>query len=89
MTVYKSQTGDDVKRTANSIANEIERNMARWKFWADSMNTIPAGDLTALGVDADWQTQIGSMRTDVVALVAWYTANASVFVKRLAQLTVF
>jgi hypothetical protein len=48
--------------------------------------TIPADDLTALGVDAGQQAQMGSMRTDVAAMVADYKANRAVFVRRHAQL---
>jgi hypothetical protein len=86
MPTYNNLSGQDIKFQASQVANEIERFMWRWEEWAAQLLTIPADDLTALGVDAGQQTQMGSMRTDVAAMVADYKANRAVFVRRHAQL---
>lgn len=86
MATYNCLTASDYRYQASQIANEIERLMAICSHWADQLATIPAQDMTALGLTEDEQTQMGSMRTDVAALVAYYEANLDTFVKRHAQL---
>ena len=86
MATYNCLTAQDYRYQASQVANEIEKYMAVWSHWAEQLNTIPADDLSELGLTEGEQAQMGSMRTDVVALVAWYRANAQVFVKRHAQL---
>jgi hypothetical protein len=86
MATYNCLSGQDYRYQASKVANEIESFIKRWEHWAEQLNTIPADDLTALGLTEGEQTQMGSMRTDVVALVAWYRANAQTFVKRHAQM---
>lgn len=86
MATYNCLSAQDYRYQASKVANEIESYMKRWEHWAEQLNTIPADDLTALGVTEGEQTQMGSMRSDVVSLVAAYRASYQVFVKRHAQL---
>jgi hypothetical protein len=88
MATYNCLSGQDYRYQASKVANEIESYMKRWEHWAEQLNTIPTQDQTDLGLTSGEQAQMGSMRTDVVALVAWYKANAQTFVKRHAQLHV-
>jgi len=86
MATYNCLTAQDYRYQASQVANEIERYMARWKHWGDQLNTITADDLTAIGLSADEQAQMGSMKADVLALVNEYETNRDTFVKRHAQL---
>lgn len=89
MATYNCLTAQDYRFQASQVANELEKYMARWEHWANQLNTIPADDLTALGITADEQAQMGSMKADVLALVAEFRANYETFVKRHAQLSLF
>jgi len=95
MATYNCLTAQDYRYQASQVANEIEGLMARWKQWADQLATITADDFTALGLTADEQTQMGSMRSLVDVLVTMYFAdgtgltngaNLRTFVRRHAQL---
>lgn len=88
MALFNNVSGDDLKRQATAIANEVERVMAKATYFAESLNQYDETTLAALGLDSDYQTNIGSMKTDLVNLKAWYAANC-LFVKRFAQLVVF
>jgi len=83
---FKNLSAQDYRYQASKVANEIESYIKRWEHWCEMLATIPDGDLEALGLDADERTNMGSMRTDVVALVAAYRANHRTFVQRFAQL---
>jgi hypothetical protein len=92
---YNCLTAQDYRYQASQIANEIERNMAIWKQWAEQVATIPAEDFTTLGLTEAEQTQMGSMRSLLAVLVTMYYADGSgltnganvrTFVKRHAQL---
>ncbi len=87
MALYNNLTGADVRNQACSIAADVERNMARYKYFADQLNGIPADDLTSLGLSGDYQANLGSMKSDLLALEAWYRLNCQ-FVKRFANLIV-
>lgn len=96
MALYNNVTGDDLKRQCTSVANEVERYMARWKYFADKLNTITAEDMTAMGLDATYQAYIGSLRVSLLNLELKYrnqaplnSDDASYFVKLFSQLTVF
>ena len=86
MATYNCLTAQDYRYQASQVANELEKWMARWQHWAEQLLTIPAADMTALGLTADEQAQMGSMRTDVAAMTADYFTNRDTFVKRHAQL---
>lgn len=87
MATYNCLTAADYRYQASQVANEIEGKMARWSHWAAQLSAITADDFTALGLSADEQAQMGSMRTTVAALVAAYEADGNkVFIKRHAQL---
>jgi hypothetical protein len=90
MALYNNVSGDDIKRTPNGLANDLERIMAKLDDWSSEMLTIPSADMSALGVSEDWQAQIGSMRSEVAALVAcWDDPAHSTFTRRFRQLQVF
>jgi hypothetical protein len=92
MATYNCLSGQDYRYQASQVANEIEGKMARWKQWADQLATVTAQDFTALNLTEDEQTQMGSMRSLVAAMVAAYYADADntrTFVKRHAQLGLF
>jgi hypothetical protein len=86
MATYNCLTAQDYRYQASQIANEIERLMAVCNHWSNQLLTIPAQDMTTLGLTEDEQAQMGSMRTDVAAMVAAYQADWDTFVKRHAQL---
>ena len=90
MATYNCLTAQDYRYQASQIANEIEGKMARWKQWSDQLATLAALDLTALGLTEDEQTQMGSLRASLAALVATYYADdppgLRTFVRRHAQL---
>jgi hypothetical protein len=86
--LFNNVSGDDLKRQATAIANEVERIMAKAAYFAESLNQYDEATLTELGLDANYQANVGSMRTDLVNLRAWYASNCA-FVKRFAQLVVF
>jgi hypothetical protein len=86
MATYNCLTAQDYRYQASKTANEIESFMKKWEHWAEQLNTIPAQDLTELGLTEGEQTQMGSMRADVVLLVAAYRASYQTFIKRHAQL---
>jgi hypothetical protein len=88
MALYNNLTAADIKASAVNVANEMERCMSRWKHWATVLSTMPGADLTALGLDEDMQNQIGSLRSDALALETWYQANC-LFVKRFSQPLIF
>lgn len=86
MATYNCLTASDYRQQASQIANEIEGKMKRWSHWAAQLAAITGDDFTALGLTADEQTQMGSMKTFVAALTASYAADGNnVFVKRHAQ----
>lgn len=95
MATYNCLTAQDYRYQASQVANELEGKMARWKQWADQLATITGDDFTALGLTADEQTQMGSMRSLIDVLVTMYFAdgtgltngaNIRTFVRRHAQL---
>ena len=90
MATFNCLTAQDYRYQASQIANEIEGKMARWRQWADQLVTITGDDFTALGLTADEQAQMGSMRTSLAALVATYFADdppgLRTWVRRHAQL---
>ena len=89
MATYNCLTAQDYRYQASQIANEVERAMERWGHWADQLAAISAEDFTALGLTEAEQTQMGSMKTFVAAMVATYNADGNnVFVKRHAQLLI-
>jgi len=51
MAVYNNVSATDIKQQCSSIANEVERCMARWQYFAIKLNTITAEDMTAMGID--------------------------------------
>jgi hypothetical protein len=84
---YKCLSGQDLRYQASMVANQIEGQMKKWKHWTEQLSQITADEMTAEGLTADEQAQMGSMRTEVAAFVAAYEANPnSVFIKRHAQL---
>lgn len=96
MALYNNVTAQDLKQQCTGIANEVERYMARWKFFADKLNTISAEDMTAMGIDSTYQAYIGSLRVSLLNLELKYrnqaplnSDDASYFVKLFSQLTVF
>ena len=95
MATFNCYSANDYRQKASQMANELERIMARLEHWSDQLAAITAEDLTALGLTnstqvgggLDEQTQMGSMRTTIAALVAAYYANPNrVFVTRHGQL---
>lgn len=96
MAIYNNVTGNDIRNMASGIANEVERYMARWKFFADKLTTMTADDLTALGLDANYQAYLGSLRVALLNIELKYrnqeplnADDASYFVKLFSQMTVF
>ena len=78
------------------MANEVERYMARWKFFADKLNTLDVAALTALGLDENYQTYLGSLRVALLNIELRYRNQAplnsddpSYLVKQFSDLTVF
>jgi hypothetical protein len=96
MALYNNLTAQDLKQQCTGISNEVERFMARWKFFADKLNTITEADMTAMGIDANYQAYIGSLRVSLLNIELKYrnqsplnADDASYFVKLFSQLTVF
>lgn len=95
MALFNMVTGLDVKQTASGVANEIERNMARWKYFADKLGTMTDQDFTDLGITGDYRTYLGSLRVSILNLELKYRNQApldpsdpSYFVKLFSQLLV-
>jgi hypothetical protein len=96
MALYNNMTGVQLKMTATGIADEVERYMLRWKYFADKLTTMTADDMTALGLSADYQTYLGSLRVALLNIELKYRNQAplnaddpSYFVKLFTDLTVF
>lgn len=96
MTIYNNVTAADIKAQCSGIANEVERAMMRWKYFADKLNTISAEDMTAMGFSSEHQAYIGSLRVSLLNIEAKYrnqtplnSDDASYFVKLFSQMTVF
>lgn len=95
MALYNNLTAADIKNQARSIADDVERNMIRWKYFADGLNTISSADMTALGLDSDYQAWLGSLRVALLNIELMYRKQAplnaddpSYMVKRFASLIV-
>lgn len=96
MAIYAYETNkDSIQKTATAIANEVERNMMRWQYFADKLNTFTPEELTALGLSADYQTYLGSMKVALWNIVLKYknqapldSSDPSYFVKLFAQTAV-
>lgn len=95
MALYNLVTKQDIQQSACSIANEIERSMLRWKYFADKLNTLSAADLTALGLDEDYQTYLSTLRVSILNLELKYknqtpldSSDPSYVIKLFAQLNV-
>jgi hypothetical protein len=88
MSLYNNITAADIKAQSAGIANEIEREMARWKYFADSLINMAEIDVKALSISDDYYSNLMAFRSDLIALEDWYRKN-SVNVKRFAQLVVF
>jgi hypothetical protein len=96
MAIYNNVTAVEIKQQCSGIANEIERYMARWKWFADKLNTISSADMTAMGIDADYQAQIGALRVACLNIELKYknatpvsADDPSYTTKLFSQLTVF
>ena len=63
MALYNQLTQDDLKRQCTGIANEMSKYMARWKFFADRLNTIDDTELDSLGFTTEWKNMITSLKT--------------------------
>lgn len=87
MAIYKNINMSDIKNQSSSVSSEIERAITRAQFFVTQMASISAEDLTALGLSTDYQTNLGSMCTEITALANWYASN-STFIKRFTYLTV-
>jgi hypothetical protein len=95
MALYNLVTGQDIKQTASSIANEVERAILRWKYFADKLNTISSEDMDALGLSADYQAYLSTLRVALLNLELRYrnqtplnSDDPSYIVKLFSQLTV-
>jgi hypothetical protein len=88
MALYNNMTVADAKGIASSMADDMERAMARWKYFADVWATISEAEMTALGMSTDYYSQITSLKADILALEAWYRANC-LFVKRFCHAQIF
>jgi hypothetical protein len=95
MALYNLVTKQDIQQSACAAANEIERSMLRWKYFADKINTISGEDLTALGLDADYQAYLSTLRVAILNLELLYrhqtplnSDDPSYVVKLFAQLNV-
>ena len=89
-------TGANIRQMATGVANEVERYMSRWKFFADKLNTLDAAALTALGLDENYQTYLGSLRVSLLNIELKYrnqtpldSSDPSYFVKQFSDLTVY
>lgn len=96
MALYNNVTGQDIRQQCSGIANEVERYMLRWKYFADKLTTITEDDMTALGLTANEQAYIGSLRVALLNIELKYrnqaplnADDASYFVKLFSQMTVF
>ena len=81
-------TGAAIRQMATGISDEVERVLAKGEFFTNKLSTLTAEELTSYGLDANYQTYLGSMKSDLIALKAWYTANCA-FIKQFTDLTVF
>lgn len=81
-------TGPGIRQNATSIADEVERFMARWEYWCYKMSTITSEELTELGItDENYKNYLGSLRTQVQGLVDYHSANSN-FIQLFTDLTV-
>ncbi len=88
-------TGTNIKQMATGIADEVERYMSRWKFFADKLGTLTGDDLTAMGLDQDYQTYLGSLRVSLLNIELKYrnqtpldSSDPSYFVQLFSDLVV-
>jgi hypothetical protein len=95
MAIFNGADAASIKQSCRAVATEIERSMIRWKYFADSINTITAADMTALGLTTEEQTYIGSLRVALLNIDAKYRNqapangdNPSYFVKLFSALNV-
>jgi hypothetical protein len=95
MALYNMVTKQDIQQSACSVANEIERSMLRWKYFADKINTLSEEDLTALGLDSNYQAYLSSLRVAILNLELRYrnqtplnSDDPSYVVKLFSQLNV-
>lgn len=89
-------SGANIRQTATAMANEVERYMARWKFYADKLNTLSAAELASYGLDENYQNYLGSLRVSLLNIELKYrnqapldSSDPSYFVKQFSDLTVF
>jgi hypothetical protein len=95
MALYNGVTGADIKQSASAIANEVERSMLRWKYFAEKLNTMSEADLTALSVSTEYQTYLSSLRVALLNIELKYrnqapldSSDSSYIVKLFSQLNV-
>ena len=72
MAIYSNISGADIKSTASGIANEVVRAMARWKYFADKLNTMTDQDLTDLGLSSDYKTYLSTLRVGLLNIELKY-----------------
>lgn len=96
MAIYNNTTGSEIKAQASAIANEVERYMARWKYFAEKLGTLTEADMNALGLSADYQTYLGSLKVALLNIELKYrnqsplnADDASYFVKLFSTMMAF
>ena len=78
----------EVRALATGMANDVERLMAQMTYFANKVAGCTEEMMTELGLEPEYQANLGSMKNDLLALEAWYRANCN-FVGRFAQFRVF
>ena len=96
MAIISDISKEDIKMNATQIATEIERMMERWKYFANKLGTLTESDLTVLGLDANYQAYLGSLRVSLLNIELKYrnqspldASDPSYFVKLFSNLTAF
>ena len=62
--IYKP-TKSELDRMIQDVAGEVASRMARWKFFADQINSLPNDDLTTMGYST---TEVAYIRSFQAAL---------------------
>ena len=73
--IYKP-TKPELDRMIQDVAGEVASRMARWKFFADQLNTLTNDDLTALGYSANDVAYLRSFQAALVNIDLKYRNQA-------------
>ena len=93
--IYKP-TKAELDRMIQDVAGEVSSRMARWKFFADQLNSITNDDLTAMGYTSAEMAYIRSFQAALTNIELRYRNQSpasaddpSYFVAQMTRLLIF